>query len=237
MIAIDLNDLRSTLDRRRREIALAAVAIVVLLAMTLALYWWIALRWKPPPSIFDSPVDDALGYLALPDFSKLPVEERVKFLLELADRFRSLEPGESAAAAAFLAGIVGPARDQVHRNARELAKDVLAGAAAKYMDLPEEERAAFIDEWLAEWMRMGERVTRGEERKRTDDERVEEARRDTQRNRERMAERGPQAPALDEKSAGRFLDFWQGEVEQAATPREQGQIVRFMQDVRKHLSR
>jgi len=236
MIEIDLSAWRDAVDRRRREIVAGAVGLVVVAAIASAIVWWFMLRWKPPPSIFDNPVDDALGYLALPDFNQLPVEERIRFLMELADRFRGLEPGESAAAAAFLAGIVGPARDQVHENARTLAKDVLANAAAEYMNLPEEERGPFIDKWVTDWMRMGERVTRGEERKRTDDERLDAAKRDVRRNRERVAEDGDDPPSLTDRSAGQFLDFWQKEVEQVATPKQQGQIVHFMQQVRKRLS-
>lgn len=201
------------------------------------LIWWFMIRWKPPPSIFDHPVDDALGYLALPDFNKLPIEERMKFLMELADRFRSLDPSESAAAAAFLAGIAGPAREQLHENARTLARDVLADAAAKYMDLPEQEKGAFIDEWLADWIRMGERLTRGEERKRTDDERLDGAKKDVRRNRERAAEMGGDLPVVSDRSAGQFLDFWQTEVEQSASPKQQGQIMHFMEDVRKRLTK
>ncbi|MBX3354593.1 MAG: hypothetical protein KF724_02720 [Phycisphaeraceae bacterium] len=236
MITIDLDALRDAFDRHRRAILLGGTAALLALFIGGGTYWWVAIRWKPPPSIFDSPVDDALGYLALPDFNKLPVEERLKFLLELADRFRGLQPQESAAAAAFLAGVVGPARAQLHENARTLAKDVLAGAAAEYIDLPEEQRGPFIDKWVADWMRLGERMTRGEERPRSDDERLAEARRDIQRNRDRVAEDGGPPPPSD-RIASRFMDFWQSEVEQASSPKEQGQIVRFMNDVRKRLTR
>lgn len=234
MLALDLNDLRDSIARRRREVIVGAAALALLIVLGAALYWWFAVRWKPPPSIFDSPVDDVLGYLALPDFNQLPIEERMRFLLELADRFRGFDPGESAAAAAFLAAVVGPAREQLHQNARMLAKDILASAAAQYVELPKSEQSAFIDQWLVEWMRTGERLTRGKERERTDEERLEAARRDVRRNREHVAER-EELPAMSDRAASRFLDFWQKEVETASSPREQGQIVRFMEDVRKRL--
>lgn len=236
MLAIDLRELRDTLERRRRQLFVGGAVLLGAALLGAVLYWWIAMRWKPPPSIFDTPVDDALGYLALPDFNKLPMEERMKFLLELADRFRNLEPSESAAAAAFLAAIVGPAREQLHENARVLVKDILVQGAAGYMEVPESERGAYIDRWLAEWMRTGERLVDGEEQKRTDDDRLEEARKDMRRNRERIAERGG-APSASDRSASRFMDFWQTEVEQASSPKEQGQIVHFMNDIRKHLTR
>jgi hypothetical protein len=40
-------------------------------------------------------------------------------------------------------------------------------------------------------------------------------------------------PSLTEDGAMRFLDFWESDVEKASTPKEQGQIVRFLGDVRK----
>lgn len=232
-LTIDVDRMKEFVDGRRREVTFAAGALVVALALVAVLYWWFAVRWKPPPSIFDNPVDDALGYLALPDFNKLSLEERMKFLMDLADRFRNLAPSESAAAAAFLAGVVGPAREQLQQNARELAKDILASAAAEYMNLPESERGAFIDKWLVDWMKTGERITRGEERKRTDDERLAAIDRDADRERERQRE--SDIPAPSDRTAGRFLDFWQSEVEKTSTPKQQGQIVKFMTDVRQRL--
>ena len=40
-------------------------------------------------------------------------------------------------------------------------------------------------------------------------------------------------PSLTDDGAMRFLDFWASDVEQASSPKEQGQIVRFLGDVRK----
>ena len=51
--------------------------------------------------------------------------------------------------------------------------------------------------------------------------------------RERSPDRMPQ---VDGENAMRFLDFWQSDIEVASTPREQGQIVLFMRDLRKHLT-
>ena len=80
----------------------AACALCAVALVSVAVWWFVALRVRKPPSIFDAPVDDTLGYLALKDFSKLPVDERVRFMLDFAQRFRGMQPGESAAAAAFL---------------------------------------------------------------------------------------------------------------------------------------
>jgi hypothetical protein len=37
---------------------------------------------------------------------------------------------------------------------------------------------------------------------------------------------------MDDRAAGRFLGFWESEVEPASSPREQAQISRFMDAVR-----
>jgi hypothetical protein len=161
----------------------------------------------------------------------LAVGERIRFLRELADRFRGGDQTESALMAAFLAG---PAREQATQNARILAKDILAEGAAGYFALPEKDRAKYIDNWVANWTRTGERIATGKESRKTDDERLADIRGQAERGRERQSERpADQMPSLTEDGAMRFLDFWASDVEKAASPVEQGQIVRFLGDVRK----
>ena len=221
-------------EERRRGfvVVIAAVAAFGLAAGAWA--WWSS-RWQPPPSIFDTPVDDVLGYLAIDDFNRLPLEERVRFMIDFANRFRGLEQSESAVMAAFMAGLTGKAKEQLRQNARTLAKDILAEGAATYVNLPDKERGAFIDEWLVRWSKVGEEIAMGEPRQRSDEDRIEEFRREARRGQERQAERSIDI-SLTEVGAARFLDLWQSDIEKAATPREQGQITRFMVDVRKRLT-
>ncbi|MCE2881209.1 MAG: hypothetical protein LW636_02440 [Planctomycetaceae bacterium] len=237
-----ITDIRDRLDgtisdaweNRRREIGLAAGALALAGALGLGAYWWIEVRFRPPPSIFDSPVDDVLGYFALDDFSKLPVDERIRFLRDLADRFRGMGQAESATMAAFLAGLSGPAREQATQNARLLAKDILADGADEYFRIPEKDRGKFIDDWVVKWTKMGERIATGKEGEKSDDERLADMRREGERGRQRASERpADRMPSLTEGGAMRFLDFWESDVEKASTPKEQGQIVRFLGDVRK----
>jgi hypothetical protein len=221
-------------ENRRRELKLGAIGLVVAGALAGGAYWWLEVRFRPPPSIFDSPVDDVLGYFALDDFSKLPVEERIRFLMELADRFRAGDQAESALMAAFLAGLSGPAREQATQNARVLAKDILAQGAADYFKVAEKDRGKYIDDWMVRWLKTGERIATGKDSEKPDDERLEDIRREGDRGRERAAERpADRMPSLTEDGAMRFLDFWASDVEKASTPVEQGQIVRFLGDVRK----
>jgi hypothetical protein len=219
-----------------RQALLRGVAVGALLLLLAGLgVWWFELRWKPPPSIFDSPVDDAMGYLAVDDFSQLPMQERVRFLMEFADRFRGLSQSESAVLAGFIAGLSGPSREMLRQNVRLLAKDILADGATRYLALGSDAaRKDFLDQWLVEWMRTGERLAEGQERDRSDSDRLGEVKSEGRRE----AERRPDRPIdLDGRDAARFLDFWQNEVEAASSPKEQGQIVRFLTDLRDHILR
>jgi hypothetical protein len=136
--------------------------------------------------------------------------------------------------AAFLAGLSGPAREQATQNARVLAKDILAQGAADYFKVAEKDRGKYIDDWMVRWLKTGERIATGKDSEKPDDERLEDIRREGDRGRERAAERpADRMPSLTEDGAMRFLDFWASDVEKASTPVEQGQIVRFLGDVRK----
>ncbi len=217
----------------RKRLAKIGGALLVTLLVCLALLWN-ASRLRQPPSIFDTPIDNTLGYLTLKDFSKLPLEERIRFMMELAERFRSLKPSESAAMAAFLAGVAGPARDQLRDNVKMIAKDVLAEGAQNYMALPPEKRGAFLDEWIIKWQRKMEKVTTGKENTKTDSERLDAMRDQGKRNEERQ-NRMTGGGNLSDRGANGFLDFWQGEIQGSSTPREQGQITKFLDDMRTRL--
>jgi len=221
------------LDRRRAASVAAAFGLALLLL--LGGWWWLSIRFRPPPSIFDTPVDGVLGYLAMKDFSKLPLEERLRFMTEFADRFRGFEPSESAAAAAFLAGLGQKAREQLRENVKGVMKDALAEGAAEYMNLPPSRRGDYIDQWLVKWQRILERGVAGKDSGKSDSERLAEMRREGERGerqRERFARGGG---TMSDRSVTRFMDVWEGEVQGSSTPREQGQITRFLDDVRTRL--
>lgn len=230
-----IDALREAIDGRERS---AGIAATVLLASTLLIggtWWWLDTRWTPPPSIFDSPVDDVVGYLAMDDFSQLSLEERMKYLGEFASRFRGFDQKDSAATAAFLAGVTGSTREQMRQNARTLAKDVLLDGAEGYFATSEAERGAYLDEWLAGWQRRAEEMVTGDARAMDDDARAAEIKDDARADMTR--ERDPDdLPPLDSRATARFLGLWQSDIEAASTPREQGQIIRFMEDLRVHIA-
>jgi hypothetical protein len=219
-----------------RERTVATVAGVLFLLSVLIMVWWLGSRWRPPPSIFDSPVDDVLGYLALDDFNSLSLEERMRYLTEFAGRFQGFAQDESASAAAFLAGITGPTREQMRQNARILVKDVLLEGAEGYFAVSEADRGKFLDDWMAGWQRKAEEMIGQGADGRSDEERAAEIRADAREDmtRERDTDR---IPGLDERAAQRFIGFWQSDVDSASTPREQGQIIRFLDDLRVHIAK
>ncbi|MCP4836189.1 MAG: hypothetical protein GY895_15655 [Phycisphaera sp.] len=230
-----IDDLRHSMIGQERKVVIGTAGTVALVVAVTLGWWWMASRWTPPPSIFDSPVDDVLGYLAMDDFNQLSVEERMRYLGEFASRFRGFQQEESASAAAFLAGVTGPTREQMRQNARTLAKDVLLEGAEGYLATPEDERGRFIDDWLADWQRRAEEMVRGEARPIDDATRAAEIRAEAKED--MMRDRDPdEMPALDDRMTSRFLGFWRSDIESASSPREQGQIIRFMEDIRVHLA-
>ena len=225
---VDLGDLWN--DHRDRIVRAAAATAIAALLFS-AGWWWFAVRWRPPPSIFDTPVDNVLGYFTTPDFNRLSVEERVKYVQQFVSRFRGMNQQDSVVAAAFLAGVTGKVREQLTQNVRILAKDILSQGAQRFVNLPESERGAFIDKWIAEWFRFAETTATGKESTRSDEEILQGARAEARRGEERQQQR-LKGKQLTDRGADRFLGFWESEVEPASTPREQAQISRFMDAVR-----
>lgn len=182
---------------------------------------------KPPPSIFETPADDVAGYLTTRDFSALPLEERVEFVSGVAARFRSMEQADSAIVAAFFAGLGAPAREVLRDNIRILGKDILLNGAESYLALATDaERARFLDEWLLKWGRLGRDLLGS--RPRSDEEIMDRARRDAKRDAERTQDLNPQM-------AQEIIDFWNSDVASVSTPKEQGQIFKFIPALRDHL--
>jgi response regulator of citrate/malate metabolism len=157
-------------------------------------------------------------------------------MIELSDRFRGISQDESVVMAGFFAGLTGPTREQLRQNARELARDILAEGAAQYVNLPKSEQAKFLDGWLVEWTKTAERMATGKVDDKSDQQRLDEMK--GQAKRDSTRERNPdRLGSLTEGSASRFLDFWSSDVETAASPRQQGQITRFMTDLRTHMTK
>ena len=88
--------------------------------------------------------------------------------------------------------------------------------------------------WMQEPLFLLNTQCAGKEEKKTDSERLDAMRDQGKRNEERQG-RIVGGGSLTDKGASGFLDFWQGEIEGSSTPREQGQITKFLDDVRTRL--
>jgi hypothetical protein len=213
----------------RRGIVIGAGALVVILAALAA--WWLLLSGpRRPPSIFDSPADDAASYLASRDFSLLSVEERLAFITGLIERFQGMSQSDSALVAAFFAGLGAPARERLRDNVRILGRDILLEGADGYLALKtDEERAAYLDQWLLKWMRFG-RELGGSSTQRSDGDLMERMRADARRDAERTQQ-------LDAEMAQEIIDMWQNDVASVTSPKDQGKMFRFLPAIRDHLLR
>ena len=232
---IDRYELERYVIKNRGGLVSWAGLSAAAIALLLGAIWFVAWRPRKPPSIFDAPVDNIASFFASPDFNALPPRERLELIAQFVQRFRSLEQSESAVLSAFLAGLTGKSREQLRENVRILAKDLLKEGADEYLSLPPDQRGEYLDEWVIGWIKFGERIDRGEERNITDEQRLAELRRDGQRDRDRASARVVNR-SFDQDDAVRFLDLWKSEVESTASPKEQGQIFRFMTDLRDRLT-
>jgi hypothetical protein len=103
------------------------------------------------------------------------------------------------------------------------------------MGLPPSKRGEYIDQWLVKWQRILERGVGGKDSGKSDPERLADMKREGERG-ERQRERFARgSSAMTDRGVTRFMDVWEGEVQASSTPREQGQITRFLDDVRTRL--
>lgn len=224
-----MKDLIDKLARALRIRSVKFAVIVVMFALIGAgAYSFNSNRLKPPPSIFDTAVDDVLGYLIEEDFSKLTVQERLNFIADLMKRFGAIDQSESVAASSFLAGLTGPASEKLVQNARVLGKDIFVQGAAEYLALNDEkERDAYLDQWIIKWIRFGHQLE-GRTSSRSDEELLDRLSQDAKRDLEQGIE-------IDAKMAQRVTDFWQRDIASVTTPTEQAQIFQFGPALRKRM--
>jgi hypothetical protein len=217
--------LMSDIHPRVKRVAAVVVALIVLCGAVAALRLLVPAR---PPSIFDSPVDDVAAFLAGDAFNDLSVDERLAFLADTFRRFRGMSQTDSAVAAAFFAGLSGPASEQMINNARVLGKDILFQGAEEFQTISDPKaRAEFLDQWLVKWARFGQEMTgqtpSGDEATLLDDL-SRQAKRDVDRQ-------GP----VDALISQQMMDLWLQDVASVVSPREQGALFLFLPAMRDHL--
>lgn len=210
----------------RNAILVAAASAFTIGVVVLAVLFWP----KPRPDFEIAELDSVLDFALLEeDFNELPVQERVDLVSTLIQRFRSMEAGDSVMMAAFAASIRGAAREQLERNAFRLAIDLFDLHAAAYPDIPPDERAAYLDRTLVEFIRTTS-LLGGEIDERSDDEIISDAKEQAQRDRDRFRERGVTAD-----QAGGIFSFLNTRVGARTNPHERARLGLYVRDLTRHL--
>lgn len=206
---------------RRLRLAAAVLAI----STGVGLYF--ALREKPQPDYLDAGMDAILDYTFLTEeFNRLPLKDRLELVGQLVSRFKSMDSGDSALMAAFAAGIAGQARDQLMSNISLLAIDIWDSYAVRYDGIPDEDRSKFLEEAFLDFTKSMESVA-GVQRSISDQERLDQARRDAKRDTEAMRSgRGPSGDQL-----GRMFTFMRDGVGSRATPHQRARGAVLMRDM------
>ncbi|TVQ60839.1 MAG: hypothetical protein EA378_10465 [Phycisphaerales bacterium] len=209
------------------------IAVIIGLAGAIAFLTGLTVALMPTrvPDYASDPLNKVFDFTFLTeDFNSLPIERRLELISTLTSRLQSMGSGESAVMAAFAAGIVGSARDQLERNASRLALDMFDSYATDYRTVPDADREAFLDQKYIEFARTMAMLTGADPDARTDEERLERGQRQAQRDADRVRENRPSG----EQTAGifRFLD--QG-IGGHATPQQRARVAVLVSDMGKRL--
>lgn len=214
-----------TTQARRKSIPILVIGV---LAGGAAAYF--TLRPTPKPDFETGPLDKIFGYALLTeDFNGLPIEERLELVGMIVERMRNMEASSSPMIAAFAAGVAGEARDQLERNAQKLMIDTADMLARGYAEAPPDERERAIEDALVQLHELG-RMLEGRPTDKTRDEIIGDARRDAERDEERMR-RNPTSV----RQADRLFRYASVDMGGNATPQQKGRIGRMMRDMTRYL--
>lgn len=210
--------------------ALLGVAGAALLAGAIIAYD----RWhvKPPPNFAVAELDDVLDYAFMTEgFNKLPLQQRLDLIKQLVARMKGMSADDSALTAAFAAGIMGPARAQLQRNAEKLAVDLWDSYAKDYSSVKPEDRGAFLDRSIVDFTKTMEGIA-GVESGVADSDRLSQTKSQAQRDAARAKERDP---GLNAERVGGLFTFVGRQSEQVQDVRQRSRMARFTRDVTRHM--
>ena len=208
----------------------AKVSLVVVL-LCAAIGAFLALRPRHAPDYLVDDLDDVLDYTLLTaDFSKLPLNDRVRLMKQLIERFKIMDGGDSAVLAAFAAGLSKTALEQARQNMEKLTVDLWDDYATQYKDVPVKEREAYLDTAFLEFSKLMEE-TAGIQRDKPDSERIADARKQAKRDVERAPEPGPMSSA----TTAPLMKLIQDRGQQVSSPEQRGRMGKFSRDMVRHL--
>ncbi|MEO1583441.1 MAG: hypothetical protein AAFR96_02580 [Planctomycetota bacterium] len=207
---------------------------IIGLALGGAIVWGVlSLIPVQQPDFDAAELDRVLGYALLTDdFDALPLDDRIELIGQVVKRLESMDAEEGTLMAAFAAGIVGQARDQLEKNASGVVIDMWDEIAPGYQGLATaEEREAYLERATVDLIRMFERLD-GDPTTKTDEELLADARAQAERDRERFADpaRGPSPSGV-----ARFAGFMNREIGDRTTPHQKARITKISRDMTRFL--
>lgn len=176
-------------------------------------------------------IDALFNYTLLTDeFNRLSVKERADLIGQLVKRVGSMGSSDSVLLAAFAATIQGEAREQLMANASQLFVDMIDEQAVNYdPNAPKAERIAQLENSIIEMQKLFETMG-GQEREADSAERLDEAKRQAQRD--QQAVKDGQMGAED---AGRFFGIMNRTIGKNSSPHQTARGSRMMRDMTRHL--
>jgi len=208
----------------------AKVSLVVLL-LCAVIGAFFALRPRQAPDYLIDDLDDVLDYTLLTaDFNKLPLNDRVRLMKQLIERFKIMDGGDSAVLAAFAAGLSRTAMEQARENMEKLTVDLWDDYATQYKEVPVKDREAYLDTAFLEFSKLME-DTAGVQRDKPDSERIADARKQAKRDVERAPEPGPMSAA----STAPLMKLIQDRGQKVSSPEQRGRMGKFSRDMVRHL--
>jgi hypothetical protein len=221
----------STPAKRARTMKRVRIAgVLLLVGASVGAYF--ALRPRPMPDYENDPLDEIFDYTLLSDeFNRLPVEKRIELVSSIIGRLKNMGSGDSAMLAAFAAGIMGSAREQLEQNASKLAIDLWDKYADDYAKMKGEDRGAYLDKTFVEFQKTME-LMGGQPRDISDEERLKEGQRQAKRDQERMSDpkRGPSA-----RQMAQMFVFMDRQVGVHAAGNERARGAQLMRDMTRRL--
>jgi len=210
--------------RQRTSIVAGVLAIVV----GAGAFW----LWGPmrKPDYEKDGIRRVMTYTLLTDrFNQLPIEERMRLIGQLVQRFKGMSSSDSALLAAFAAGIAGKARAQVEENASRLMVDLWDKYASEYAKVGQGDRGAFLDKTIVEMQKMMEGLG-GQARNLSDEDRLAEMKQQAKRDQQQMSRGGMPSQAM-----GRMMGVMRDNIGSHASPAQRARGLAMMGDMTRHL--
>ncbi len=152
-------DVKKLWAQRRVRIGLITGAAVVGLtgSVTALVALWPEPAPAPPPAIESDDHDKTIDYMASDDFSRLPMQRRVKWLDAQMNKALAMDEDEFVA---MIRDMDDETRERIEENIEPVMRERTKRHAREFCSLSSEERDAYIDQRMAEHRQWDRRLDR-----------------------------------------------------------------------------